>query len=153
MRENAFIVASLLTRSRDPSLFLRHPSVYSCCLATTVRFGSSLLGTARRKHRVLYYCVIEGACFDVTVLTWRKYATILYWKYCQLLFNIDFSLLHSVKIVGGLSRPLVQWTSGVISIGVKQSGREASHSPPSGAEAKNVGAISTLPHKISWRGA
>jgi hypothetical protein len=97
MRENAFIVASLLTWSRDPSLFLRHPSVYSCCLATTrrgdatrratrsrlgsVRFGSVrlssvLLGTARRKHRFVYYCVIAGACFDVTVLTWRKYATI-----------------------------------------------------------------------------
>jgi hypothetical protein len=92
MRENAFIVASLLTRSRDPALFLRHPSVYSCCLATTrrsdatrwvtrSRFGSArlcsaLLGTARRKHRFVHYCVIAGACFDVTVLVCRKYATI-----------------------------------------------------------------------------
>jgi hypothetical protein len=60
---------------------LRHPSVYSCCLATTrrgdatrlvhgsARFGSALLGTARRKHRFVYYCVIAGACFDFTVLT------------------------------------------------------------------------------------
>jgi hypothetical protein len=87
MRENALIVASLLTRSRDPSLFLRHPSVYSCCLATTrrgdatrwatcLRLGSALLGMARRKHRFVYYCVIRGACFDVTILTWHKCATI-----------------------------------------------------------------------------
>jgi hypothetical protein len=34
MREIALIVASLLTRSCDPSLLLRYPSVYSCCLAT-----------------------------------------------------------------------------------------------------------------------
>jgi hypothetical protein len=33
MQENASIVASLLTRSRDSSPLLRHPSVYSCCLA------------------------------------------------------------------------------------------------------------------------
>jgi hypothetical protein len=34
------------------------------------------LGSARRKHRFVYYCVIAGACFDVTILAWRKYATI-----------------------------------------------------------------------------
>jgi hypothetical protein len=34
MRENASIVASLLKRSRGPSPLLRHPSFYSCCLAT-----------------------------------------------------------------------------------------------------------------------
>jgi hypothetical protein len=87
MWENALIVVSLLTWSRDPSLPLRHPSVYSSCLATKrrgdamrwatrSRLGSVLLGTARRKHRFVYYCVIAGACFDVTVLVWRKYATI-----------------------------------------------------------------------------
>jgi hypothetical protein len=77
MQENALIVASLLTRSRDPSLLLRHPSVYSCCLATnearrcdamrdsfTALFGSARLGTGRqgtRKHRFVYCCVIVGA--------------------------------------------------------------------------------------------
>jgi hypothetical protein len=57
MRENALIVASPLTRSRDPSLLLRHPGVYSSCLATnearrcdamrdsfTARFGSARHG-------------------------------------------------------------------------------------------------------------
>jgi hypothetical protein len=34
------------------------------------------LGSARWKHRFVYCCVIAGACFDVTVLAWRKYATV-----------------------------------------------------------------------------
>jgi hypothetical protein len=82
MRENASIVASLLTRSRDPSPLLRYPSVYSCCLATNearrcaTRHGSARLGSVRRKHRFVYCCVIVGAYFDVTVLAWHKYATI-----------------------------------------------------------------------------
>jgi hypothetical protein len=32
---------------------------------------------AQRKHHFVYYCVIAGAGFDVTVLVWRKYATVL----------------------------------------------------------------------------
>jgi hypothetical protein len=36
----------------------------------------SRLGSARRKHRFGYCCVIVGACFDVTILAWRKYATV-----------------------------------------------------------------------------
>jgi hypothetical protein len=44
------------------------------------RLGSAILGTARRKHRFVYYCVIAGACFDVTILTWRKFATISFLK-------------------------------------------------------------------------
>jgi hypothetical protein len=34
------------------------------------------LGSVQRKHRFVYCCIIMGACFDVTVLAWRKYATI-----------------------------------------------------------------------------
>jgi hypothetical protein len=85
MGEIASVVASLLTRSRDPSPLLRHPTVYSCCLATNearrcaTRDGSALLGSARRKHRFVYCCVIVGACFDVTALAWSKYATVLTW--------------------------------------------------------------------------
>jgi hypothetical protein len=37
---------------------------------------SARLGSARRKHRVAYCCVNVGACFDVIVHAWRKYATI-----------------------------------------------------------------------------
>jgi hypothetical protein len=42
----------------------------------SLRLASALLGTARRKHRFVYCCVIAGACSDVTVLAWRKYATL-----------------------------------------------------------------------------
>jgi hypothetical protein len=46
---------------------LRYPSVYSY---------ATRLGSARRKHRFVYCCVIARAFFDVTVLAWRKYATV-----------------------------------------------------------------------------
>jgi hypothetical protein len=47
------------------------------------RLSSAWLCLARRKHRLLYCCVITGACFNVTVLAWRKYTTIL-----RLLLNL-----------------------------------------------------------------
>jgi hypothetical protein len=53
MRENAFIVSSVLTRTSDPSPLLHHPSVYSCCLATNdasrcdAMSDSSRLGSPR----------------------------------------------------------------------------------------------------------
>jgi hypothetical protein len=34
------------------------------------------------------------------------------------------------------TKPRIQWASGVLSLGVKRSGREADHSPPSSAEIK-----------------
>jgi hypothetical protein len=36
----------------------------------------------------------------------------------------------------GLTRPPIQWVPGVLSLRVKQPGREANHSPPSNAEVK-----------------
>jgi hypothetical protein len=84
MWENS-LLWSLLTRDVTwPFPFLRHPSVYSCCLATNearqcdVISGSTRPCSAWRKHNFVYCCVIVGACFDVTVLAWRKYATIYY---------------------------------------------------------------------------
>jgi hypothetical protein len=59
---------------------------------------SSRLGSAQRKHCFVYCCVIVGACFDVTVLAWRKYATILSWFICV---TID-----RVWIGGWIYRPL-----------------------------------------------
>jgi hypothetical protein len=47
----------------------------------------------------------------------------------------------------------VQWVSWSVSRAVKRLGREADHSPPSSAEAKNDGAIPSLPHTSSWPGA
>jgi hypothetical protein len=36
----------------------------------------------------------------------------------------------------GPTQPPIQWVGGVLSVGVKRPGREASHSPPSSAEVK-----------------
>jgi hypothetical protein len=43
--------------------------------------------------------------------------------------------------------------TGAVSLGVKRSGHEADHSPPSRAEVRDVGAISLFPHMSSWRDA
>jgi hypothetical protein len=48
-------------------------SVYSCYLATNearrcaTRHGTTDLGSAQRKHRFVYCCVIVGTCFDVSL--------------------------------------------------------------------------------------
>jgi hypothetical protein len=31
----------------------------------------------RRKHCFVYCCIVAGTCFEVTVLAWRKYTTLL----------------------------------------------------------------------------
>jgi hypothetical protein len=41
-----------------------------------MRWGDARLSSAWRKHCFVYCCIIVGACFDVTVLAWHKYATI-----------------------------------------------------------------------------
>jgi hypothetical protein len=38
----------------------------------------------------------------------------------------------------GPTQPLIQWVPGTLSLGVKQVGHEADHSPPSSAEVKNA---------------
>jgi hypothetical protein len=45
----------------------------------------------------------------------------------------------------GTNQLALQWVSGV-----KLPRRKAGHSPPSSTEAKNVGALSPLPHVSSW---
>jgi hypothetical protein len=74
-------------KCRDPSPLLRIPSVYTCRLATGTCLPQHCVersqrdsvrhGSAQRKHRSAYCCVIAGTCFEVTVLAWSKYATIL----------------------------------------------------------------------------
>jgi hypothetical protein len=48
----------------------------------------------------------------------------------------NFHLTTASRIALGPTQPPIQWVSGVISLGVKRSGREADHSHPSSAEAK-----------------
>jgi len=48
----------------------------------------------------------------------------------------------------------IQWVTGALSLGVKQPGREADHSPPSSAEVKKcVELYLHSPNTSSWRGA
>jgi hypothetical protein len=57
---------------------MRHDEqlVHSSARLGSPQLGSALLSTEQRKHCFVYCCVIAGACFDVTVLVWRKYATL-----------------------------------------------------------------------------
>jgi hypothetical protein len=43
------------------------------------------------------------------------------------------------------TQPPIQWVLGALSLGIKQPGREADHSPPSTVEVKNGGTRSPLP--------
>jgi hypothetical protein len=53
----------------------------------------------------------------------------------------------------GPTQPPIQWVPGAVSPGAKRHLREADLSPPSSAEVKNSGAIISLHHMSSWRGA
>jgi hypothetical protein len=53
-----------------------------------------------------------------------------------------------------MEMPPIQWIKGALSLGVKRPGREADHSPPSGAEVKEcVELYLHSPSKSSWRGS
>jgi hypothetical protein len=45
----------------------------------------------------------------------------------------------------GPTQPPIQWVPGVLSLGVKRSGHEADHSPPSNAEVKNAWSYTSTP--------
>jgi hypothetical protein len=48
----------------------------------------------------------------------------------------NFSLTTASRTVLGPTQPPIQWVPGAFSLGVKRTGREAHHSPPSSAEVK-----------------
>jgi hypothetical protein len=62
----------------------------------------------------------------------------------------DFSLLYSVQTSSEAHRASYPVGTGGLSMGVKWSGREADHSPPSEASVKNDGAIPPLRSMSSW---
>jgi hypothetical protein len=45
----------------------------------------------------------------------------------------------------GPTQPPIQWVPGILSLGVKQPGSEADHSPPSSSEVKNVYSYTSTP--------
>jgi hypothetical protein len=53
----------------------------------------------------------------------------------------------------GSTQPPIQRLPGAFSLGVKQPGREADHSPPSSAEIKNEWSYTSTPNTSSWYGA
>jgi hypothetical protein len=60
--------------------------------------------------------------------------------------------IASRPALGPTQRP-IQWVPGALSPGKKQQVCEADHSAPSSAEVKNDGAVCSLLHTSSWRGA
>jgi hypothetical protein len=64
------------------------------------RLVMARLGSARRKHRLVYCCVIAGTCFEVTVLAWRKYATIIYNDSVERALKIKFSVFSRLFLNG-----------------------------------------------------
>jgi len=54
----------------------------------------------------------------------------------------------------GPTHPPIQWVPGALSMGVKRSGRDANHSPPSTVEVKEcVELYLHSPNMSSWSGA
>jgi hypothetical protein len=45
----------------------------------------------------------------------------------------------------GSTQPPIQWVPGALSLGVKRSGREADHSPPTSAEVKKMWIYTSTP--------
>jgi hypothetical protein len=48
----------------------------------------------------------------------------------------------------GPTQPPIQWVPGALSLGLKRPGREADHSPPSGAEVKNAWSYTSTPQYV-----
>jgi hypothetical protein len=46
------------------------------------------------------------------------------------------------------TQPHIQWLTGALSLGIKQLGREADHSPLSSAEVKNVWSYTSTPQNV-----
>jgi len=58
------------------------------------------------------------------------------------------------RLALGPTQPPIQWVPGALSLGVKQQGHEADHSPPSSAEVKEcVELYLHSPSMPSWHGA
>jgi hypothetical protein len=57
----------------------------------------------------------------------------------------NFPPHHRVQIGSRIHQPPIQWEPGALSLVVKLPGREADHSPPSGAKVKNSWSYTSTP--------
>jgi hypothetical protein len=68
--------------------------------------------------------------------------------------GLGIFLFTASRTTLGPTQPPIQWVPGVLYLGIKRPGREADHSPPSGAEVKECVEIHLhSPHTSSRRGA
>jgi hypothetical protein len=65
----------------------------------------------------------------------------------------DVSLLHTIQTCFGAHPSSYPVGTGVLFLGIKWSGDEADHSPPSSVEVKNVWIQTSTPHMSSWHSA
>jgi hypothetical protein len=54
-------------------------------------------------------------------------------------------VLQRSRLALGPTRPSIQWVPDSLASGVRRTGREFDHSPPSGAEVKNEGSYTSAP--------
>jgi hypothetical protein len=106
-----------------------------------------------RSDLCFMFIIISGKSRDGSVGIALGYG--LYYRGSRVRFSAgagNFSLHQRVQ--NGPTQPPVQWVPGALSLGVKRSGREAHHSPPSSAEVKEwVELYLHSPIAPSWRGA
>jgi len=62
--------------------------------------------------------------------------------------QVSFLITSISRPVLGPTKPLILWVLRVLSLGVKQPGHEADHSPPSSAEIKNAWSCTSTPPYI-----
>jgi hypothetical protein len=103
-------------------------------------------------------------CFDVCLHDGKRKMTILClwatgWTIGVLWFDFQqglgiFLFTTASRTALGPTQSPIQWVPGYLSLGVKRPGREADHSPPSGAEVKEcVELYLHSSNTSSWRGA
>jgi hypothetical protein len=56
-----------------------------------------------------------------------------------------FLFTTAFRMALGTTQPPIQWVPGALSLGIKQPGHEADHSPPPSAEVKNVWSYTSTP--------
>jgi hypothetical protein len=66
------------------------------------------------------------------------------------LINGREKMVNGILIITALgpTQPPIHWVPGAVSLGVKRSGREADHSPPSSAKVKNAWSYTSIPQYV-----